>query len=922
MSQVTITLRPPPNVDFVNGFPGIPPSADRPQAMVKGAVEVRIQGQAGIKAKWVRVELRKIERLPPGGPTNEFSDLVGPSPINLWTAPDEYGILQSQDFPFSIRIPESIPPSVELDSRAQIQYELIATVCTKGKKGFLRKSKPVVIPSKAPITIDKHELHSTWPIYCQHEIRQLTQEGVQLIVERYQACFGPGDRIAVSATVKSDSFNTLLLTGFELALKETMRLHPNAYAGIRRVQPQRAEKIVVNQVVDHHAPLHGGSQQTVELQCMLNPAHTTPTLTAARHLDINYTCIVKALFGNGKHIVMELPVIVSNWPRAASAQAIRQIGPTINLSMLPPPPESAGPLRATQSFQAQQTPSQIPGQATKSNTLPVGRSSRDDPPALRVGSTGGDFSRTLADEFGYSGVGSSSSAAPPARPAFNTVGGVGTPTGAATPRTNRPRSAGTGAKRLTVTNAPELVPEPSGQSQQSRRQDTSGRHWPSAEEEKLQLYEQARRKVEESQGPQAAPPAANSYSSGQAASGGSGSGSGSGSRAANNASPQRNTSATAGNARPQWPSAEEEKVALFQKAQQAAQRFQDPNAFTAGESGPATPDVGGGSGSKPKGAELYQQAMAARNRSAAPTQQPPPNRYQTAADEKAALRRYEEARRAVEQTQGVVPPVAPPANLSNAPIPYEDLYPAPPNGAPPHADDPPPFVQPPNGAPVGPQAILSEKERLRREYEARDAAVLARRNAPEAAPPPFTPSAPPEPTPLAPGQPGQYLSAIQEKEQMRRKLEAQDRAAAAAAKNQNQNQTGPPPPPFTSRAQPVSPLSPTGSRPPPQPPTAGGSRILTAAEEKAMLRAKYEAKDAAASARGGNVNANQGKPNQQQAAPPSYGAPPPLMPRPPADYIQQTREEDSRVHGQNGQQNGQQNDSAYGGMYDGRHNGQ
>jgi len=50
---------------------------------------------AGVKAKWVRIELRKVETLPGGGETNTYYDFVGPSPVNLWTTPDEYGLLRS-----------------------------------------------------------------------------------------------------------------------------------------------------------------------------------------------------------------------------------------------------------------------------------------------------------------------------------------------------------------------------------------------------------------------------------------------------------------------------------------------------------------------------------------------------------------------------------------------------------------------------------------------------------------------------------------------------------------------------------------------------------------------------------------------------------------------------------------------------------
>lgn len=58
------------------------------------AIEVRTP-PSGVKAQWVRIELRKVETLPGGGDTNKFYDYVGPSPVTLWTAPDEYNILRT-----------------------------------------------------------------------------------------------------------------------------------------------------------------------------------------------------------------------------------------------------------------------------------------------------------------------------------------------------------------------------------------------------------------------------------------------------------------------------------------------------------------------------------------------------------------------------------------------------------------------------------------------------------------------------------------------------------------------------------------------------------------------------------------------------------------------------------------------------------
>jgi len=157
MSTVKLTLRPPPNVEFVQGYPGIPPGLpDRPKATVKGAVEVRVGPQAGgCKAKWVRIELKKIETLPGGGQGNTFSDFVGASPVTLWQLDEEYSLLVTQEFSFYIRIPESIPPTITLEKGAGIRYELMASACLQNN-GFLR------LPAAGQV---RHQVHYGYNSY-------------------------------------------------------------------------------------------------------------------------------------------------------------------------------------------------------------------------------------------------------------------------------------------------------------------------------------------------------------------------------------------------------------------------------------------------------------------------------------------------------------------------------------------------------------------------------------------------------------------------------------------------------------------------------------------------------------------------------------------------------------------------------------
>ncbi|KAK1236488.1 hypothetical protein PQX77_000265 [Marasmius sp. AFHP31] len=859
MSQVKLTLRPPPNVDFVNGYPGIPPGNERQQACVKGAIEVRA-GPQGVKAKWVRVELRKVETIPGGGLSNTFYDFVGPSPVTLWTASDEYGMLRSQDFPFQIRIPESVPPSLALESGAGIKYELLASVCTKGKRGFLRRRKSSVISSQASVIVDKHELHSTWPVYCQPETRHITHEGVTLTVERNQTCFGPGERISVMATLRSDSTNTVLLRGFELSLRESTVFRGGPYASGKKTAPQVRTTTIDENKVPVNFNIYGGEKQTAELSCGVSPNHTTTSLNTARHIDITYILSVKALLGTGP-LVMDLPVVLSNWQKNVSQEAVRRIGPVPSLSLTAPGPQQILPSRVD--------PAPTQSRPTTANAANYAR----------------------PDEFGHAQSGRGTS--PRADDVRNTTLPGRTP-------------SATASNRFTVTNAPELNISTERETQ-VRRPSASGsgaRNWPTAEEEKLKLYEGAKAKAEKVQGGVTGP-----------------------STAQQTTSPTSVTSDTRSRGGA-WPTAEEEKLKLWNKAQDAVNRTQG-EAFSATEQHRKSPppssrpsDNGSASNKKSfpsadqekEALRRYNEAKQAVDRVQNPatdmggSSSTSGSQYPSAEQEKAALRRYQEAVQAVERTQNTPTTAtdvggsssAPPSRFLNAEQEKEALRryneakeavartqisPADVGGSssssvpPPANDMPPPFEA--SSPPVDARMQLAEKDRLRRAYEEQDAAA-ARQQASynDAPPPPF------------PEGSASIQTAIQEKEALRRKFAAQDAQANPRA------QTKTPPPRGTSPPNPH-----TSYRPAPSPPAAGGSgsRILTASEEKAMLRARFEAENSRASVTppprtNGYTNGVNGSLSPSPSSPPaSSNAPPPLMPKPPSRYIQETQEEDARV---------------------------
>ena len=374
---------------------------------------------------------------------------------------------------------------------------------------------------------------------------------------------------------------------------------------------------------------------------------------------------------------------------------------------------------------------------------------------------------------------------------------------------------------------------------------------------------------------------------------------------------------------PHWPSAEAEKVRLYEHAQATAKRTQaygvpSPSIHSRSSSEANSPpprdksfspSVTPGPAISP-GAALYQQAVSSiTNDNSSPgspnSRVAPPSpplsitrmpHYPSAEEEKAALKRYHDAKLAVDRNQNTqfVSREALDAGPSAGPVSYDSLYPEPDEpGYADGSDMPPPFES--SGGSSQPH-YLNEKERLRRQYEARDAAALAAQAQAQAQAP-----EPPTHTAQVPSYsgPSPEESGLSEKEILRRRLDEQERAALLHQQQQQQlqqqlqqQQAQEQEPEHPARLQ--TPPRVSGSRAPPVPPTMNGVKHLTAAEEKARLRAKYEAEDRA-SANGHAPEAPLSRHPYASATPMRESLPPPpLLPRPPVEYIQETQEADLR----------------------------
>ena len=522
------------------------------------------------------------------------------------------------------------------------------------------------------------------------------------------------------------------------------------------------------------------------------------------------------------------------------------------------------------------------------------------------------------------------------------------PTSSTPRRRSRTGSAVPASNRFTITNMtdneiPEDVPHtntPGLTETPSQTQAPKRKAWPTAEEEKAKLYQEAKARVDRVQGgldraesvrvrvhsrSRSCPnsplvlQSTNGYPT-----------QGSPQSSVHSAAPQIDTT--------RWPTAEEEKIRLFTQAQHNARIVQSyaqdlndssrpTHARMASRDSSRSVQPGVSSPGRPPvisaGAALYSHAMASVNKpswgtpiTTSPSVPPPASqtpkssRHLTAAEEKEMLRRYHDAARAVQRhheanfgsPDGIMSSTSSslPHDSTIEPYSRRDLD----NPSGPAPDElPPPWVPSPEFSQT---QDMSEKERYRIAFEARERAAAAAGQQSVAPPPPASPTTSP---------PADYYT-------------------TTGTHHPGVNGSGPlgatadgglpppwhPTPPVGQSGLPPHLRSRSPPVPPSNPPQPGLPHMLSAAEEKALLKAKYEAEEQSVplpvSPHGQQechssprATPSPGKPSptrtepsllrdqRQVAAPTSTPplTPPPLLPRPPASYIQETAEEDARL---------------------------
>ncbi|WFC96487.1 hypothetical protein MBRA1_003145 [Malassezia brasiliensis] len=334
MSPPRIVLRPPANRGFLQGYPGIPPSETRPPAHLSGTIEVQANAKP-IEAAWLRVEMAKTETLPSG---ESWTELIGQGPMDVWAAEggvhvdgEAWAQLPGRSFPFRVPIPEKLPATLRLEKNGGIRYELIATLCVRVKKGFLRRTQVKRTVSDAQtIVLEKHELHSTWPLYNVPEEFEETSGLYRVRLYRNKQSYAALDSVDVRVIVYSKAPDPTKLKSISVGVRQTVTYLPQAKGDVAsNAAPgtvQQRSEILAQKSKNIRKKINQDEFLMYDLSVTLPKSRTLMTVSTAKHIEIAHSLRVAVEIGKECIVFERLKMQISAFPSSVSAATTARIG--------------------------------------------------------------------------------------------------------------------------------------------------------------------------------------------------------------------------------------------------------------------------------------------------------------------------------------------------------------------------------------------------------------------------------------------------------------------------------------------------------------------------------------------------------------------------------------------------------------------
>lgn len=248
------------------------------------------------------------------------------------------------------------------------------------RRGLLRREDTSsIIQSTQPIAIEKHELHSTWPIYSVPDDHELTLNQIVVRVYRKQTCYAPGDKVDIRVILTSKNVNPVKIKSVAFSVRETVTFKGSKrgsrmLGGSTKAANQKTETIA-QKALSLGNKIYKGDVKTYDLSLTIPKTHSLMTIQTAKHIEVAYA--IRVYVDSKKPIVIDhLPLTMTTVPRATSESIVSAIGFVPGLSA---PLDSAQSLKYGEQIQRPASTG-IPASAPSQRRLSVDSYSRPHQP--------------------------------------------------------------------------------------------------------------------------------------------------------------------------------------------------------------------------------------------------------------------------------------------------------------------------------------------------------------------------------------------------------------------------------------------------------------------------------------------------------------------------------------------------------------
>lgn len=328
MTNPKLVLRPPPNRGYMQGYPGIAGKMTRPDAHYAGSIAVT-NVPKHMTASSLRVELSKIETVPGGKSWTEF---IGTQPVVVWRAADGEGAddtylpLDRTEFDFSIPIPRQLPPSMQIDKNSGIKYRLVATMYTKIRRGLFRKEDvPVTLEGAADVVLPKYEMLSTWPVFNEPCEYVVNSSYYRITVMNNKIYYAVGEPISLRTLILSRVNVPKKVKGLKVSLMQTRTYMEDGKKITKEILLESKSKSLRKKLRNGEVAMHDFMVEVPRKRTLID-------VDSAEHIHVSHHVNVQLNTEMGTLVVDKIAVRITPFTEVASAAIMDRIGSDISLT--------------------------------------------------------------------------------------------------------------------------------------------------------------------------------------------------------------------------------------------------------------------------------------------------------------------------------------------------------------------------------------------------------------------------------------------------------------------------------------------------------------------------------------------------------------------------------------------------------------